>query len=367
MAQGMDWFIRMAILAVLVAFLATPVILSITGGDSDGTVASFTPVTAPAVIAIDMAVQETKEEILDPGLRNLLQRLVNLYHLRSEDARAQRDEVKAEEGVLRIRLEEAKTQETQLRAQIEAARAKQDYKQCEKLDRDAQEVVGTATEKLRAAVSRSAKAADVCDENVRTHTEMLAQHTSELRLVQPETGRLAEQLQAAEAKESWGACADIKQKTDALALQAEVARVKVLQEEGFTAASLMEAGFPAGLITPVKWADHSPSMIVGEEVVLANRLVKWAEGQSSRVVKGAVIPSGYEEPRTLLGAAGKEEQLAPETLETVRAHTVFVEWARYSYACVDCVCFSAADTLMLLSLYTRLLHTTPPRRPPYFG
>jgi hypothetical protein len=40
-----------------------------------------------------------------------------------------------------------------------------------------------------------------------------------------------------------------------------------------------------------------------------------------------VRPSGYKGPEAVLGAAGKEEQLALSTVETVRARTVFVACA----------------------------------------
>jgi hypothetical protein len=60
-------------------------------------------------------------------------------------------------------------------------------------------------------------------------------------------------------------------------------------------------------------------------VVLAMQML--CEGSSGRVVAGAVRPSGYEGPEAALGAAGKEEQLAPSTVETVRARTVFVACA----------------------------------------
>ena len=73
---------------------------------------------------------------------------------------------------------------------------------------------------------------------------------------------------------------------------------------------------------------HGPGYGAGSvtgPVVLAMQM-GW-EGSSGRVVAGAVRPSGYEGPEAVLGAAGKEEQLAPSTVETVRARTVFVACA----------------------------------------
>jgi hypothetical protein len=73
---------------------------------------------------------------------------------------------------------------------------------------------------------------------------------------------------------------------------------------------------------------HGPGYGAGSvagPVVLAMQM--YLEGQSGRVVAGAVRPSGYEGPEAVLGAAGKEEQLAPSTVETVRARTVLVACA----------------------------------------
>jgi hypothetical protein len=63
---------------------------------------------------------------------------------------------------------------------------------------------------------------------------------------------------------------------------------------------------------------HGPGYgagLVKGPVVLAMQM--YYEGDSGRVVAGAVRPSGYEGPEAVLGAAGKEEQSAPETVETV--------------------------------------------------
>jgi hypothetical protein len=93
-------------------------------------------------------------------------------------------------------------------------------------------------------------------------------------------------------------------------------------------------GYGAGSAMQMRW-----------KVVLAMQM-RW-KGQSGRVVAGAVRPSGYEGPEAVLGAAGKEEQLAPSTVETVRARTVFVACA----GAVVVVCalhLLTADTLLLI-------------------
>jgi hypothetical protein len=113
---------------------------------------------------------------------------------------------------------------------------------------------------------------------------------------------------------------------------------------------------------------HGPGYGAGSvagPVVLAMQM--HYEGSSGRVVAGAVRPSEYEGPEAALGAAGKEEQLAPSAVETVRARTVFVVCAgAVVVVCalwLHCCCYTAADTLLLihcccdtLSLpFTRLL------------
>jgi hypothetical protein len=73
---------------------------------------------------------------------------------------------------------------------------------------------------------------------------------------------------------------------------------------------------------------HGPGYSAGSvtgPVVVAMQM--YHKGQSGRVVADAVRPSGYEGPEAVLGAAGKEEQLAPSTVETVRARTVFAACA----------------------------------------
>jgi hypothetical protein len=90
---------------------------------------------------------------------------------------------------------------------------------------------------------------------------------------------------------------------------------------------------------------HGPGYGAGSvagPVVLAMEM--YLEGQSGRVVAGAVIPSGYEGPEAVLGAAGKEAQLAPSTVETVRARTVFV------------ACAGAVVIVCALWLYCLLIH-----------
>jgi hypothetical protein len=91
---------------------------------------------------------------------------------------------------------------------------------------------------------------------------------------------------------------------------------------------------------------HGPGYGAGSvtgPVVLAMQM--YLEGQSGRVAAGAVMPSGYEGPEAVLGAVGKEEQLAPSTVEMVRARTVFVACA----GAVVIVCalhLLTADTLL---------------------
>ena len=90
---------------------------------------------------------------------------------------------------------------------------------------------------------------------------------------------------------------------------------------------------------------HGPGYGAGSvtgPVVLAMQM--YNTGSSGRVVAGAVRPSGYEGPEAVLGAAGKEEQLAPSTVETVRARTVFV------------ACAGAVVVVCALWLHCLLIH-----------
>jgi hypothetical protein len=91
---------------------------------------------------------------------------------------------------------------------------------------------------------------------------------------------------------------------------------------------------------------HGPGYGAGSvtgPVVLAMQM--YYKDQSGRVVAGAVRPSGYEGAEAVLSAAGKEEQLAPSTVETVRAHTVRILYSHCTHT--------------LLILYSHCAHTVP--------
>jgi hypothetical protein len=90
-----------------------------------------------------------------------------------------------------------------------------------------------------------------------------------------------------------------------------------------------------------KWLQQVAGSVTGP-VVLAMHMY-W-EGSSGRVVAGAVRPSGYQWPEAVSGAAGKEEQSAPSTVETVRARTVFV------------ACAGAVVVVCALWLHCLLIH-----------